>query len=104
MLKKAANTDDPSDTNQNGDGASDNKQSGGVAIITFSNGTFQDASGNPTAINLFKGAHSVAVTATASGGVRVYTAYNYGKRPREFDCWEDYIKTGVFMCGYYIED
>ena len=94
--------DDPSDNNKNGDGASDNNQSGGVAIITFWNGTFQDDSGNPIAINPFKGAHTVAVTATASGGIRVYNAYNDGKRPREFDCWEDYIKTGVFMSDYYI--
>ena len=78
--------------------------SGGVAIIAFWNETVQDASGNPIAINLFKGAHTVAVTATASGGIRVYNAYNDGKRPREYECWEDYIKTGVFMCGYYIED
>ena len=49
-----------------------------------------------------EGAHTVAVTATASGSIRVYNAYNNGKRPREFDCWEDYIKTGVFMNGYYI--
>ena len=41
--------------------------SGGVAIITFWNETFQDASGNPTAINLFKGAHMIAVTLTESG-------------------------------------
>ena len=96
--------DDPSDTNKNGDGASDNNQSGGVAIITFWNAAFQDDSGNPIAINPFKGAHTVAVTATASGGIRVYNAFNDSKGPREFDCWEDYIKTGVFMCGYYIEN
>ena len=40
---------------------------GGVAIITFSNETFRDASGNPIAINLFKGAHMIAVTLTESG-------------------------------------
>ena len=49
-----------------------------------------------------EGAHTVAVTATASGSIRVYNAYNDGKRPREFECWEDYIKTGVFMSDYYI--
>ena len=79
-------------------------KNGGVAIITFWNETFQDDSGNPIAVNLFKGAHTVAVTATASGGIRVYNAYNDSIGPREFDCWEDYIKTGVFMCGYYIEN
>ena len=41
--------------------------SGGVAIITFCNGTFQDDSGNPIAINLFKGTHMIAVTLTESG-------------------------------------
>ena len=40
---------------------------GGVAIITFWNGTFQDDSGNPIAINPFKGAHMIAVTLTESG-------------------------------------
>ena len=40
---------------------------GGVAIITFCNETFQNASGNPTAINLFKDAHMIAVTLTESG-------------------------------------
>lgn len=54
-------------------------------------------------IHMTEGAHTVAVTATASGSIRVYNAYNDGKRPREFDCWEDYIiKTGVFMSDYYI--
>ena len=77
---------------------------GCVAIITFWYESFQDDSGNPIAVNLFKGAHTVAVTATASGGIRVYNAYNDSIGPREFDCWEDYIKTGVFMCGYYIEN
>ena len=44
------------------------KQSGGgVAIITFCNETFRDDSGNPIAINLFKGAHMIAVTLTESG-------------------------------------
>ena len=47
---------------------------GGVAIITFSNETFQDASGNPIAINPFKGAHTVAVTATVSGKIKVYNS------------------------------
>ena len=51
-----------------------------------------------------EGAHTVAATATASGSIRVYNAYNDSIGPREFDCWEDYIKTGVFMCGYYIEN
>lgn len=41
--------------------------SGGVAIITFCNETFRDDSGNPIAINLFKGAHMIAVTLTESG-------------------------------------
>ena len=41
--------------------------SGGVAIITFCNETFRDDSGNPVAINLFKGAHMIAVTLTESG-------------------------------------
>ena len=40
---------------------------GGVAIITFCNETFRDDSGNPIAINLFKGAHMIAVTLTESG-------------------------------------
>ena len=43
---------------------------GGVAIITFWNGAFQDDSGNPIAIiaiNLFKDAHMIAVTLTESG-------------------------------------
>ena len=40
---------------------------GGVAIITFCNETFRDASGNPTAINLFKGAHMIAVTLSDAG-------------------------------------
>ena len=40
---------------------------GGVAIITFSNETFQDNSGNPIAITPFKGAHMIAVTLTESG-------------------------------------
>lgn len=53
-------------------------------------------------IHMTEGAHTVAVTATASGSIRVYNAYNDGKRPGEFDCWEDYIKTGVFMSDYYI--
>lgn len=53
-------------------------------------------------IHMAEGAHTVAVTATASGSIRVYYAYNDGKRPREFECWEDYIKTGVLMSGYYI--
>ena len=91
--------DDPSDNNQNGDGASDNNQSGDVAIITFWNAAV--IPGTPI-INMTEGAHTVAVTATASGSIRVYNAYNDGKRPREYECWEDYIKTGVFMCGYYI--
>lgn len=99
MLKKAENTNDPSDTNQNGDGASDNNQSGGVAIITFWNAAV--IPGTPI-INMTEGAHTVAVTATASGSIRVYNAYNDGKRPGKFDCWEDYIKTGVFMSDYYI--
>ena len=48
------------------------KQSGGdVAIITFWNETVQDDSGNPIAINLFKGAHTVAGTLTESGMIRV---------------------------------
>ena len=48
------------------------KQSGGgVAIITFWNETVQDASGNPTAINPFKGAHTVAGTLTESGMIRI---------------------------------
>lgn len=49
-----------------------------------------------------EGTHTVAVTATASGSIRVYNAYNDGKRPRGFEYWEDYIKTGVFMSDYYI--
>jgi hypothetical protein len=53
-------------------------------------------------IHMTEGAHTVAVTAAASGPIRVYNAYNDGKRQGEFDCWEDYIKTGVFMSGYYI--
>ena len=40
---------------------------GGVVIITFWNETFRDASGNPIAINLFKGTHMIAVTLTESG-------------------------------------
>ena len=40
---------------------------GGVAIISFCNETFRDDSGNPIAINLFKGAHMIAVTLTESG-------------------------------------
>ena len=40
---------------------------GGVAIITFCNETFRDNSGNPIAINLFKGAHMIAVTLTDAG-------------------------------------
>lgn len=53
-------------------------------------------------IHMTEGAHTVAVTATASGSIRVYNAYNDGKRPRGFEYWEDYIKTGVFMSDYYI--
>ena len=44
---------------------------GGVAIIAFWNETVQDASANPTAINPFKGAHTVAGTLTESGMIRV---------------------------------
>ena len=40
---------------------------GGAAIITFWNEAFRDDSGNPIAINLFKGAHMIAVTLTESG-------------------------------------
>ena len=40
---------------------------GGVAIITFWNESFRDNSGNPIAINPFKGAHMIAVTLTESG-------------------------------------
>ena len=40
---------------------------GGVAIIAFCNETFRDDSGNPIAINLFKGTHMIAVTLTESG-------------------------------------
>ena len=40
---------------------------GGGATITFCNETFRDNSGNPIAINLFKGAHMIAVTLTESG-------------------------------------
>ena len=81
------------------DEASTKLRNGGVAIITFWNAAV--IPGTPI-INMAEGAHTVAVTATASGSIRVYNAYNDGKRPREFDCWEDYIKTGVFMSGYYI--
>ena len=48
------------------------KQSGGgVAIITFWNETVQDDSGNPIAINPFKGVHTVAGTLTELGMIRV---------------------------------
>ena len=80
------------------------KQSGGgVAIITFSNETFQDASGNPIAINLFEGAHTVAVTATVSGKIKVYNSTGGVRYAREFDNLQNYIDSGVFISAYYIE-
>ena len=76
---------------------------GGVAIITFWNETFQDASGNPIAINLFEGAHTVAVTATVSGKIKVYNSTGRVRYAREFDNLQKYIDSGVFISAYYIE-
>ena len=76
---------------------------GGVAIITFWNGTFQDDSGNPIAINLFEGAHTVAVTATVSGKIKVYNSTGRVRYAREFDNLQKYIDSGVFISAYYIE-
>ena len=76
---------------------------GGVAIITFWNGTFQDASGNPIAINPFKGAHTVAVTATVSGKIKVYNSTGSVRYAREFDNLQNHIDSGVFISAYYIE-
>ena len=76
---------------------------GGVAIITFSNETFQDASGNPIAINPFKGAHTVAVTATVSGKIKVYNSTGSVRYACEFDNLQNYIDSGVFISAYYIE-
>ena len=76
---------------------------GGVAIITFWNETFQDASGNPIAINLFEGAHTVAVTATVSGKIKVYNSTGSVRYAREFDNLQKYIDSGVFISAYYIE-
>ena len=77
--------------------------SGGVAIITFSNETLQDASGNPIAINPFKGAHTVAVTATVSGKIKVYNSTGRVRYACEFDNLQNYIDSGVFISAYYIE-
>lgn len=74
-----------------------------MAIITFWNGTFQDASGNPTAINLFKGAHSVAVTATVSGKTKAYNSTGRVRYACEFDNLQNYIDSGVLISAYYIE-
>ncbi len=79
------------------------RSGGGVAIITFWNGTFQDDSGNPIAINPFKGAHTVAVTLTESGMIRIYNPDNHALKPIEICYWEKYVNTGGFICGYYIE-
>ena len=76
---------------------------GGVAIITFWNGTFQDDSGNPIAINPFKGAHTVAVTATVSGKIKVYNSTGRVRYACEFDNLQNYIDSGVFISAYYIE-
>ena len=75
---------------------------GGVAIITFWNGTFQDDSGNPIA-NPFKGAHTVAVTATVSGKIKVYNSTGRVRYACEFDNLQNYIDSGVFISAYYIE-
>ena len=81
------------------DEASTKLRNGGVAIITFWNAAV--IPGTPI-INMAEGAHTVAVTATASGSIRVYNAHNKDESCREYGCWEDYIGTGVFMSGYYI--
>lgn len=74
-----------------------------MAIITFWNGTFQDDSGNPIAINPFKGAHTVAVTATVSGKIKVYNSTGSVRYACEFDNLQNYIDSGVFISAYYIE-
>ena len=79
------------------------RSGGGVAIITFWNGTFQDDSGNPIAINPFKGAHTVAVTATVSGKIKVYNSTGRVRYACEFDNLQNYIDSGVFISAYYIE-
>ena len=76
---------------------------GGVAIITFCNETLRDDSGNPVAINLFKGAHMIAVTLAESGMIRIYNPDNHALKPIEICYWEKYVNTGGFICGYYIE-
>ena len=76
---------------------------GGVAIITFCNETFRDNSGSLIAINLFKGAHTVAVTATVSGKIKVYNSTGSVRYAREFDNLQKYIDSGVFISAYYIE-
>ena len=65
--------------------------------------TFRDASGNPTAINLFKGAHTVAVTATVSDKIKVYNSTGSVRYACEFDNLQNYIDSGVFISAYYIE-
>ena len=76
---------------------------GGVAIITFSNETFQDASGNPIAIKLFKGAHMIAVTLTESRMIRIYNPSNHALKPIEIGCRGKYVNTKGDTYEYDIE-
>lgn len=76
---------------------------GGVAIITFWNETFRDASSNPIAINPFKGAHMIAVTLTESGMIRIYNPDNHALKPIEIGCRGKYVNTRGDIYEYYIE-
>ena len=78
------------------------RSGGGVAIITFWNKAWQNFDGE-TRVNVFGGAHTVAVTLTESGKICIYNANNTSLRPREICCWDEYVNTGGFICGYYIE-
>ena len=53
--------------------------------------------------NLFKGAHTVAVTATVSGKIKVYNSTGSVRYDCEFDNLQNYIDSGVFISAYYIE-
>ena len=74
-----------------------------MAVITFCNVTFLDDSGNPIAINLFKGAHMIAVTLTESGMIRIYNPNNHALKPIVIGCWGKYVNTKGDTYEYYIE-
>ena len=78
------------------------RSGGGVAIITFWNKAWQNSDGE-TRVNVFRGAHTVAVTLTESGMIRIYNPDNQALKPIEISYWEKYVNTGGFICGYYIE-